>query len=276
MTDIIAATAHRAGTASPAVLNADSKRRSRRLAGRTAVITGGTTGIGLETARHFIAEGARVLITGRDEGRVTAALATLGKGAHGFVGDVQSLAMLDALADRARTVFGSVDILIANAGLGIFGAIADIDEIAYDRQFDVNVKGVFFTVQKLLPLMAAGASIVLTASAVNAKGAPTGSVYFASKAAVRSFARSLAAELGPRGIRVNSLSPGIVRTHFAGNSNLPDQGLEGFIASVTSQAPLGREATTAEIAAAAVFLASDDSRYMTAADLVVDGGWMNV
>ncbi|MEM7226426.1 MAG: glucose 1-dehydrogenase [Pseudomonadota bacterium] len=247
-----------------------------RISGKTAIITGGTTGIGFETARRYLAEGAQVLITGRDQARVDQAVKDLGEGAFGLRAEVQSLDDLDALAAEAEARFGRIDILFANAGLGVFAPIDQIDEAAYDKQFDINVKGVFFTVQKLLPLINEGGSIILTASAVNEKGVATGSLYFATKAAVRSFARSLAAELGGRSIRVNSLSPGIVRTHFTQKVNVSEDDFEGFIQMVTSQAPLGREGTPLDMAHAAVFLGSDESRYMTAADLVVDGGWMNV
>ncbi len=247
-----------------------------RLTGKTALITGGTTGIGLETARRYLAEGARVLITGRSQDRLDQAVNDLGDGALGFVADVGRLGDLDALAAEAEARLGRIDILLANAGLGLFAPIADVDEAAYDSQFDINVKGVFFTVQKLLPLIPDGGSVILTASAVNEKGIATGSLYFATKAAVRSFARTLAAELGPRGIRVNTLSPGIVRTHFSQKLNMPEDAFEGFIQAVVAQAPLGREGTPLDMANAAVFLGSDESGYMTAADLVIDGGWMNV
>ncbi len=253
-----------------------NESKSGRLAGKKAIITGGTTGIGFETARHYLAQGAEVIITGRDQARLDKAVAELGGGAHGVKADVSRLADLDVLATEAGRIFGQIDILFANAGLGVFAPIDQIDEAEYDRQFDINVKGVFFTVQKLLPLIGQGGSIILTASAVNEKGVATGSIYFATKAAVRSFARSLAAELGPKGIRVNALSPGIVRTHFSQNTNVPEDAFEGFIGMVVDQAPLGREGTTPDIANAAVYLGSDESAYMTAADLVVDGGWMNV
>ncbi len=256
--------------------NSIQKAPTQDLTGKTAVITGGTTGIGFETAKHYIAAGARVIITGQNQVRLDAAIEALGENAVGVNANVTDLAALDRLAGSARDAFGQVDILFANAGSGVFAPIEAVDEAAYDKQFDVNVKGVFFTVQRLLPVLADGASIILTGSAVHGKGVATGSLYFATKAAVRSLTRSLAAELAPRGIRVNTLSPGIVRTHFAANTNVSEDDFEGFIDMVKSQAPLGREGTPTDMANAALFLASDASSYMTAADLVVDGGWMNV
>jgi NAD(P)-dependent dehydrogenase (short-subunit alcohol dehydrogenase family) len=247
-----------------------------RLANKTAVITGGTSGIGFETAKQFLAEGARVISTGRKEVGVQAAAQQLGENAIGVKADVRSLADLDELANQVKANFGSLDIIFANAGVGYFTPIEAADETSYDNEFDINVKGVFFTVQKLVGLLNSGASIILNASAVNAKGAAMGSLYFAAKAAVRSFARSFAAELGSRNIRVNSLSPGIVRTNFEKKLDLPAGAFEGFIDMVVKSAPLGREGRADEIAKVATFLASDDSSYMTATDVVVDGGWMNV
>lgn len=247
-----------------------------RLDGKTAVVTGGSTGIGFATARQYLDEGAQVIITGRDETRLNEAAETLGDNAIPFVSDVLSMNDLDALADYARNEFGRVDVLFANAGLGVFAPIEEVSEADYDKQFDINVKGVYFTVQKILPLVPEGGSIILTASAVNEKGVGTGSLYFATKAAVRSFARTLAAELGPRQIRVNALSPGIVPTHFSQKVNIPEDAFQGFMDMVAQQAPLGRAGTPEEMAKAAAFLASDDASYMTAGDLVIDGGWMNV
>lgn len=248
---------------------------AQRLAGKTAVITGGTTGIGLATARRFHAEGAKLLITGRDQARIDEAISQIG-GGTGVVGDSTDLSDLDRVASTARERFEGIDILFVNAGNGMFAPVSDVDEALYDRQFDLNVKGVFFTVQKMLPLMRRGGSIILTASAVHGKGAPGGSIYFASKAAVRSFARTMAAELSVTGIRVNALSPGIVPTQFFVNSNAPDELYNDFEQMAGKNAPLGRAGTPDEIANAAVFLASDDASFVTAADFVVDGGWMNV
>lgn len=246
-----------------------------RLAGKTAVITGGTTGIGLATARRFHAEGARLLITGRDQARIDEAISQVG-GGTGVVADSTDLADLDQVASAAREHFKAVDILFVNAGNGMFAPVSGVDEALYDRQFDLNVKGVFFTVQKMLPLLRRGGSIILTASAVHGKGAPGGSIYFASKAAVRSFARTMAAELSGSGIRVNALSPGIVPTQFFVNSNAPEETYNDFEQMAGKNAPLGRAGTPDEIANAAVFLASDEASFVTATDFVVDGGWMNV
>ena len=247
-----------------------------RLNNKTAVITGGTTGIGFATAREFISEGARVIITGRNQQRLNKAVEQLGKNAIAVQADVRSLSDLDTLAAKVKQEFGNLDILFANAGIGQFSPLEQIDEQFYDNQFDINVKGVFFTVQKLAGLLKPKASVILNASAVNAKGAATGSIYFATKAAVRSLARSLAAEFGDRLIRVNAISPGIVRTEFQSKMDLPKEAVEGFISAVKQAAPLHRDGEVSEIAKAVVFLASDESSYMTANDLVVDGGYMNV
>ena len=247
-----------------------------RLLGKKAVITGASTGIGFATAKEFIAEGATVIITGQNEARLTDAAKQLGEKAISVRADVRSLEDLDNLAARVKAEFGSIDILFANAGVGQFSPLGQINEEFYNHQFDINVKGVFFTVQKLSNLLSPRASVILNASAVNTKGAATGSVYFATKAAVRSFARSLAAELGDRNIRVNAISPGIVRTEFQGKMGLPKEAVEGFINVVRQASPLHRDGEASEIAKAVVFLASEDSAYMTANDLVVDGGYMNV
>jgi NAD(P)-dependent dehydrogenase (short-subunit alcohol dehydrogenase family) len=249
-----------------------------RLSHKTAVITGGTTGIGFETARQFVEQGARVVITGQDSERLSAAAQQLGARVIPIRADVRSLSDLDGLARRVAIEFGEsgLDIIFANAGVGSFAPIESVDEGFYDNQFDINVKGVFFTVQKLVPLLRSGGSVILNASSVNGKGVAAGSVYFATKAAVRSLARTLAAELAPRGIRVNAVSPGLVPTPFIGKMGLPQEALDGFAQMITSTAPLGRLGKPEEIAPAAVFLASDEAAYITALDLAVDGGWMNV
>lgn len=247
-----------------------------RLEGKTAVITGATTGLGLETARHFLAQGARVIITGQDEKRLAEAAAKLGPRAIPVRADVRSLADLDALAARVKAEFDRLDVLFANAGVGAFAPIEAVDEAFFDQQFDVNVKGLFFTVQKLAPLLGRGASVIFNASTVSGKGAPATSVYYATKAAVRSLARTLAAELAPRGVRVNALSPGLIPTPFLGKTGMNEEQVEGFKQRVAGTVPLGRLGKEEEIAQAAVFLASDESSYITAVDLLVDGGFGSV
>jgi NAD(P)-dependent dehydrogenase (short-subunit alcohol dehydrogenase family) len=247
-----------------------------RLKNKTAVITGGTTGIGFETAKQFLAERARVIITGQSEERLAKAAEKLGVNAIAVQADVRSLSDLDILVAQVKEQFGGLDILFANAGVGAFAPLNAINETFYDNQFDINVKGVFFTVQKLENLLNEGASVILNASAVNEKGVAMGSVYFATKAAVRSFARTLAAELAPRKIRVNAISPGLVPTSFQSKMGLPQEALDNFADYVKQSAPLGRLGNPEEIGSAVVFLASDESSYITAADLVVDGGYMNV
>jgi NAD(P)-dependent dehydrogenase (short-subunit alcohol dehydrogenase family) len=248
-----------------------------RLAGKTAVITGGTTGLGYATADRFLAEGAAVLITGRNDDRVRAAVQELGRGIVGFRADVRSLLDLEMLAATTRDTFSDgIDVLFANAGVGTFRGMDAVDEADFHFQFDVNVKGVFFTVQKLLPQLRPGASVILHSSAVSEKGLVMSSVYAATKAAVRSFARSFAAELGPKGIRVNAISPGLIPTAFQTKMGAAAETLKGFEGFVTQAAPLGRVGRPDEVAAAALFLASDESSYLTAADLLVDGGYMNV
>ena len=247
-----------------------------RLKGKTAVITGGTTGLGFETARQFLAEGARVIITGQHRERLATAAQELGALAIPVNADVREISDLTTLSRRVQEEFGWLDILFANAGIGSFAPLAAIDEKFYDNQFDINVKGVFFTVQKLAGLLNEGASVILNASAVHEKGMAMGSVYFATKAAVRSFARTLAAELAPQRIRVNTISPGLVPTAFQSKMGLSPEVMNEFAAYVTKTAPLGRLGKPEEIASTVVFLASNESSYVRAADFVVDGGFMNV
>jgi NAD(P)-dependent dehydrogenase (short-subunit alcohol dehydrogenase family) len=249
-----------------------------RLDGKTAVVTGGTTGIGYETARRFLAEGVSALvITGQDLARLDAAAASLGPKVTAVRADLRSNDGNDRLAERVQQALGGpLDVLFANAGIGFFGPVDTVEADFFDSQFAINVRGLFFSVQKLLPLMASGGSIVLNASAVHGKGLAGGHVYFATKAAVRSFARTLAAELAPRGIRVNTVSPGMIPTPFVGKMGLPQEVLAEFGRQVVAQTPLGRTGTPEEVAAAVTFLASPEASYITAADLPVDGGWSGV
>ena len=247
-----------------------------KLNNKVAVVTGGSTGIGLATARRFIADGAEVFITGRNSETLDAAVAELGDRATGVRGDVANLEDLDRLFAQVREHFGRVDILFANAGIAPFVPFDAVTEEHFDTLFNINVRGLFFTVQKALPLLSEGASVILNASVVAQIGIPNTSVYSATKAAVRSLARTLAAELAPRGIRVNVVSPGLIETPLVGKLGLNQDEIEAFAAQVVQKTPLGRTGKPKEIAATVAFLASDDASYFTGADLVADGGMIQV
>ncbi|NKN03061.1 SDR family NAD(P)-dependent oxidoreductase [Rhizobium leguminosarum] len=242
-----------------------------RLQGKIAVITGGNSGIGLATAKRFVAEGAKVYITGRRRAELDRAVDAIGAGVTAVQGDVSRLDDLDRLFETVGERSGRIDILFANAGLGTFAPLGAIDEGAFDLTFGVNVKGTLFTVQKALPLMQAGASIILTGSTTGSIGTPAFSVYSATKAAIRNFARSWALDLKGSGIRVNVLSPGATET--PGLKGLANAGEEAaFLQSLAEQIPLGRIGNPEETAAVAVFLASDDSSFMTGSEVFADGG----
>ncbi|MCP3394553.1 SDR family oxidoreductase [Bradyrhizobium sp. CCGB12] len=242
-----------------------------RLRGRTAVVTGGGTGIGLGAAKRFVDEGAIVYIFGRRQEPLDAALAQLGSSAHAVRGSVTDLSDLDRLYETVKAERGSVDILFANAGTGAFAPLGEITPEHYDQIFDVNVKGLVFTVQKALPLMRKGSSIILTGSSTGVMGTPQFSVYSATKAAIRNLARSWALDLRGTGIRVNVLSPGPTKTELA----LEVVGEEAFDA-LGSTTPIGRVGDPAETGAVAAFLASSDSSYMTGGEVFVDGGLAQV
>jgi NAD(P)-dependent dehydrogenase (short-subunit alcohol dehydrogenase family) len=242
------------------------------LEGKTAIVTGGTTGIGLAAARRLAAEGAYVFVTGRRKAEMDAAVETIGANAIGVRSDVSDLADLDRLYAAVRQQGRRVDVLFANAGGGSFASLEQVTEDHFDQTFGINVRGMLFTVQKALPLLNDGASVILTASTAATSGAETFGVYAASKAAVRSFARTWANELKGRGIRVNAISPGSIDT--PGITGLaPDEAqaeqLRGFLAG---QIPMGRLGRPEEVADAVVFLASGQSSFITGADLYVDGG----
>ncbi|MBB3166274.1 NAD(P)-dependent dehydrogenase (short-subunit alcohol dehydrogenase family) [Rhizobium laguerreae] len=242
-----------------------------RLQGKIAVITGGNSGIGLATAKRFVAEGAEVYITGRRREELDRAVDAIGAGVTAVQGDVSRLGDLDRLFETVGERSGRIDILFANAGLGTFAPLGAIDEGAFDLTFGVNVKGTLFTVQKALPLMQAGASIILTGSTTGSIGTPAFSVYSATKAAIRNFARSWALDLKGSGIRVNVLSPGATET--PGLKGLANAGEEAaLLQSLAEQIPLGRIGNPEETAAVAVFLASDDSSFMTGSEVFADGG----
>jgi NAD(P)-dependent dehydrogenase (short-subunit alcohol dehydrogenase family) len=238
-----------------------------RLNGKTAVITGGATGIGLAAAKRFIEEGAFVFIFGRRQEALDAAMADLGPNARAVKGSVSDLADLDRLYAAVKAERGTLDIVFANAGTGSPLALGKITAEHIDETFETNVKGLIFTVQKALPLMGQGGSIILTGSSAGTTGAPAFSVYSASKAAVRNLARTWAQDLKGTGIRVNVLSPGPTATELA-KAALGEEGMKVF----ASMNPLQRMADPAEIGAAAAFLASQDSSFMTASEVAVDGG----
>ncbi|MBO9100934.1 MULTISPECIES: SDR family NAD(P)-dependent oxidoreductase [Rhizobium] len=243
----------------------------KRLQGKTAVVTGGGSGIGLGAAKRFIEEGAFVYIFGRRQEALDAALAELGSEARAVKGSVTSFADLDRLYETVRSERGTLDILLANAGTGSFAPLGEITPEHFDQTFDLNVKGLVFTVQKALPLMTKGASIILTGSSAGVMGTPAFSIYSATKAAVRNLARSWALDLRGTGIRVNVMSPGPITTELA----LEVLGDEGMAAMGETTA-LSRMGDPSETGAVAAFLASSDSSFMTGSEVFVDGGLAQV
>ncbi len=246
------------------------------LEGKIAVITGGSSGIGLATAKRFVEEGAFVFITGRRQAELDKAEAEIGKNVTTVQGDVGSLVDLDRLYARVKAEKGVVDIVFANAGFIEHARIFDLSEAHYDKTMDINVKGVVFTVQKALPLMTRGGSIVVVSSIINAKGIPAHGAYAAAKAGVRALVRTWAQELKDQGIRVNTLSPGATETPIIRGQFASDEASEATKKGFASMTPLGRLGRPAELAAAAYFLASDESSYVTGIDLPVDGGLAQV
>ena len=239
---------------------------------KVAVITGGSSGIGLSTARLFREAGARVAISGRNRESLDAAVKELGADVLAVRSDVRNLSDLNGLFEQVTAKLGRVDILFANAGVAKFAPVSDVSEDLYDETFDINVKGVFFTIQKAIPFLNDGASVILNTSFVNQAGVPTTSVYAASKAAVRSLARSVSAELATRGIRVNVVSPGPISTPLYDKLGLPKEAVEAFAANIVSQVPLKRFGKPEEVAQSVLFLASSASSYITGVELNVDGG----
>lgn len=247
---------------------------AKKLAGKVALVTGGTTGIGLASAQDFAAQGAIVYITGRRPAELQAAVASItasGATAYGIQGDVAKLEDLDRIYAEIKQRSGHLDVLFANAGGGDMMPLADITEEHFDRVFDTNVKGTLFTVQKALGLLKDGSSIILTASTTSVKGTENFSVYSASKAAVRNFARNWLLDLKPRNIRVNAISPGPI--HTPGLAGLvPEEHQSGLLGHLATLVPIGRLGQAAEVAKAVTFLASDDSTFINGIELFVDGG----
>jgi NAD(P)-dependent dehydrogenase (short-subunit alcohol dehydrogenase family) len=247
-----------------------------KLDGKIALVTGGNSGIGLATAKRFVGEGAYVFVTGRRDAELSAAVTEIGGNVTGIKGDVSSLGDLDNLFAQITQEKGKLDVVFANAGAAKYAPLGEITEELYDSIFDINVKGLLFTVQKALPLLPDGASIVLNASIVGSKGFASNSVYSATKAAVRSFARTWTTDLKSRRIRVNAVSPG--STDTPGLNDLLASSPTGAERrkSIASGVSLGRLGTPDEVAKAVVFLASDDSSYITGIELFVDGGFAQV
>jgi NAD(P)-dependent dehydrogenase (short-subunit alcohol dehydrogenase family) len=247
-----------------------------KLEGKIALVTGGSSGIGLATAHQFIREGAFVYITGRRQQQLDSAAALLGNQASAVRADASKLSDLDALYARIQQEKGRLDVLFVNAGGGSFAPIGEITEEQFDQTFDTNVKGVLFTVQKALPLIPEGGAIVLNASIVSVQGNPNFSVYSASKAAVRSFARGWTSDLKDRGIRVNVISPGPIDTPGLSGLAATEEQKKALYGQLAATVPLGRLGRPEEIAKAAVFLASDDASYIAGIELFVDGGAVQV
>ena len=244
----------------------------KKLANKVAVVTGGNSGIGFTTARTFLEEGAEVIITGRNQESLNKAVGELGNGASAIRSDIGQLADIEKLASELQSRGKRVDVLFLNAGIAKLAPIEQSDEALYDETFDINVKGLYFTIKHLLPLMHEGTSVVINASINAYIGMPNSSLYAASKAAVISMARTLSGELVGRGIRINAVSPGPINTPIFGKMGMSPEQLEATAAGIQQQVPMGRFGTPEEIAQAVLFLASDDSSFVIGAELVADGG----
>jgi NAD(P)-dependent dehydrogenase (short-subunit alcohol dehydrogenase family) len=246
------------------------------LTGKRALITGGTSGIGLATAKLFLAEGARVAITGQNRDRLDQAQRELGADVLCVRADAGRVADAEALITEVGRAFEGLDVLFLNAGIAKFAPLADVTEAFFDEQFAINVKGVLFAAQQAAPLMASGSSIVVTTSVSNRMGMAGTLVYAATKAAVRSLVRGLASELAPRGVRVNAISPGPIETPIFGKLGLPAEEMQAMAGGIIQKIPMGRFGHADEIAKAVLFLASDNASFITGVELVADGGWTEV
>lgn len=247
-----------------------------RLSGKVAVITGGNSGIGLASAQRLQQEGARVAISGRSRKTLEEAQKTLGKDALVVQADVAKLPEIDKLYSEVKKKFGKFDILFVNAGIATFSPFANFSEAAYDELFDINTKGAFFTVQKALPHLNDGGSIILNTSIVDQKGNPAAVAYGATKAAMRSFVRSIAADLLGRKIRVNSVAPGPIETPIFDRIGLPAEQKDDLAKAILSSVPMKRFGSPDEIAGTVAFLASDDASYITGIEINVDGGMSGI
>jgi NAD(P)-dependent dehydrogenase (short-subunit alcohol dehydrogenase family) len=247
-----------------------------KLTNKTALITGGNSGIGLATAQVFLQEGAQVLITGRDEKSLQTALQQLGGSVIALKSDITKASDLQQLFDTAKQKLGKIDILFANAGVALFAPFEQTTEEIFDANIDINVKGSFYTIQKLLPLLNENASVILNTSIVGVKGFAGTSAYSASKAALRSLVRTLAAELVDKKIRVNAVSPGPIETPIYGRLGLPEDAVKQMAAGMQAANPMKRFGAAHEVAKTVLFFASADSSYITGAELAVDGGLTNL
>lgn len=245
---------------------------AKRFEGKTAVITGGNSGIGLATAKLFHDEGAKVAISGRDQKTLDDAVKIIGAGTLAVKADVSKLGDIDKFYEQVTAKFGKIDAIFANAGVAKFAPAEATDEKLYDEMFDINVKGMYFTLQRALPHLNDNAGIVLNASVAASKGTPNGSVYCATKAAVRSLARTFAGELVGRGIRVNVVSPGPIVTPIFGRTGLPQAAIDEFSVWMKEQNPMKRFGKPEEVGHAVLFLASSEASYITGVELNVDGG----
>ena len=245
---------------------------AKRFEGKTVVVTGGNSGIGLATAKLFHDEGAKVAISGRDQKTLDEAVKTIGNGTLAVKADVSKLADIDQLYKQVTAKFGKIDAIFANAGIAKFASASESTEQLFDETFDINVKGLYFTVQKALPHLNNNAGIVLNSSVVSTKGFPRTSIYAATKAAVRSLARTFAAELVDRGIRANVVSPGPIETPILAKGGMPQAGQDEFANYIKSSNPMKRFGTPEEVGHAVLFLASSEASYVTGVDLNVDGG----
>lgn len=244
----------------------------KRLEGKVAVVTGGNSGIGLATAKRLQEEGARVAIAGRSKKTLDEAVKAIGNGVLAVQADVSELPDVDKLYAEVTKKLGKIDVLFVNAGVAKFAPLADTPESVYDEQFDINTKGAYFTIQKAIPFLNDGASIVLNTSVVGEKGNVNTSAYSATKAALRSLARTAAAELADRGIRVNAVAPGPIVTPIFGKTGLPQAAIDNFAKEILTKVPMKRFGQPEEVAGAVAFLASSDASYITGVELNVDGG----
>lgn len=249
---------------------------SHKLENKVAVVTGGNSGIGLATAKLFAIEGAKVTITGRNESTIDTAVAEIGHHAIGLQSNVTDIQSFEPLYEKVKSNFGKIDVLVVNAGVMIMAPLTDFTEEMFDQVSNINYKGVFFTVQKALPYLNDGASIVITSSTVAKKGLPGAAAYISSKAAERALVRSFAAELASRNIRVNALSPGAVDTPIFLKSGYTQEKSDEMNSFFANAVALKRGGTVEEMAKGFLFLASDDSSYMTGADLLMDGGFTDL